>query len=131
VVGRVAGYQGYQGAGWDWPGSGHGSRPRNFGVPLGGLDFLPFQGTSLKMVGGSDVGDSDRARIEGDFSSWLWLHSRHSRRRPRAAGVEGVRPRPRHSAAPMEAQPRFQASYGNNDGYGTFCGVPSFRSDEE
>jgi len=77
VVGRVAGYQGYQGDGWDWPGRGHQSRPRNFGVLLAGLDFLPFQGTSFKMLGGSDVGDSDRARIEGDFSSWLWLHSRH------------------------------------------------------
>jgi len=77
LVGRVAGYQGYQGDGWDWPGTGHDSRPRNFGVLLGGLDFLPLQGTSFKMLGGSDVGDSDRARIEGDFSSWLWLHSRH------------------------------------------------------
>jgi hypothetical protein len=77
LVGRVAGYQGYQGDGWDWPGAGHDSRPRNFGVLLGGLDFLPLQGTSFKMLGGSDVGDSDRARIEGDFSSWLWLHSRH------------------------------------------------------
>jgi hypothetical protein len=46
-------------------------------VLLGGLDFLPLQGTSFKMLGGNDVGDSDRARIEGDFSSWLWLHSRH------------------------------------------------------
>jgi len=51
--------------------------PRNFGVLLAGLDFLPFEGTSFKMLGGSDVGDSDRARIEGDFSSWLWLRSRH------------------------------------------------------
>jgi len=77
LVGRVSGYQGYQGDGWDWPGIGHDSRPRNFGVLQGGFDFLPFQGTSFKILGGSDVGDSDRARIEGDFSSWLWLHSRH------------------------------------------------------
>jgi hypothetical protein len=77
LVGRVAGYQGYQGDGWDWPGTGHASRPRNFGVLLGGLDFQPVQGTSFKMLGGSDVGDSDRPRIEGDFSSWLWFHSRH------------------------------------------------------
>jgi hypothetical protein len=77
VVARLSGYQGYQGEGWDWPGAGHDSRPRNFGVLLGGLDFLPFQGTSFKMLGGSDFGDSDRPRIEGDFSSWQWLHSRH------------------------------------------------------
>jgi hypothetical protein len=77
AVGRVAGYQIYQGDGWDSPLAGHDSRPRNFGVLMGGLDFLPVQGTSFKMLGGSDVGDSDHARIEGDFSSWLWLHSRH------------------------------------------------------
>jgi hypothetical protein len=77
LVARASAYQGYQGDGWDWPGIGHGSRPRNFGVLLGGVDLLPLQGTSLKILGGSDVGDSDRARIEGDFSSWLWLHSRH------------------------------------------------------
>ena len=71
LVSRISAYQGYQGDGWDWPGIGHGSRPRNFGVLLGGLDLLPFQGTALKILGGSDVGDSDRARIEGDFSSWL------------------------------------------------------------
>jgi len=77
LVGRISGYQVYQGDGWDTPLSGHESRPRNFGVMLAGLDLQPIQGTSLKLLGGSDVGDSDRARIEGDFSSWLWLHSRH------------------------------------------------------
>ena len=77
LVGRISGYQIYQGDGWDTPLAGHESRPRNFGVLLAGLDFIPFQGTSLKLLGGSDVGDSDRAQIEGDFSSWLWLHSRH------------------------------------------------------
>ena len=78
VVGRVSGYQIYQGAGWDNPLSLHpGTRPRNFGVFMGGIDLLPFQGTSLTVLGGRDVGDSTGARIEGDFSSWLWLHSRH------------------------------------------------------
>jgi len=77
LVGRVSGYQIYQGDGWDTPLSGHESRPRNFGVLLAGIDFVPIQGTSLKLLGGSDIGDSDRARIEGDWSSWLWLHSRH------------------------------------------------------
>jgi hypothetical protein len=78
VVGRVSGYQVYQGLGWDNPLSAHpGTRPRNFGVFMGGLDLLPFQGTSLAILGGRDVGDSSGARIEGDFSSWILLHSRH------------------------------------------------------
>jgi len=76
LVGRVSGYQIYEGDGWDTPLHGE-SRIKNFGVLLAGLDFQPIQGTSLKVLGGSDVGDSDHARIEGDFSSWLWLHSRH------------------------------------------------------
>ncbi|MGA6972443.1 MAG: hypothetical protein WBY93_12480 [Candidatus Binatus sp.] len=78
VIGRVSGYQIYQGAGWDNPLTVHpGTRPRNFGVFMGGIDLLPFQGTSLAILGGRDVGDSSGARIEGDFSSWLMLHSRH------------------------------------------------------
>jgi hypothetical protein len=78
VVGRVSGYQIYQGAGWDNPLTIHpGTRPRNFGVFMGGIDLLPFQGTSLAILGGRDVGDSNGARIEGDFSSWIALHSRH------------------------------------------------------
>ena len=77
LAGRISAYQDYQGDGWDSPLNGHASRPRNFGVLLAGIDFTPVQGTSLKLLGGSDVGDSDRARIEGDWSSWLWLHSRH------------------------------------------------------
>lgn len=78
VIGRVSGYQIYQGAGWDNPLPDHpGTRPRNFGVFMGGLDLLPFQGTALAVLGGRDVGDSGGARIEGDFSSWILLHSRH------------------------------------------------------
>jgi hypothetical protein len=78
VVGRVSGYQIYQGAGWDNPLTNHpGTRPRDFGVFMGGIDLLPFQGTSLAILGGRDVGDSNGARIEGDFSSWIRLHSRH------------------------------------------------------
>jgi hypothetical protein len=78
VVGRVSGYQIYQGGGWDNPlTDNRGSRPRNFGVFMGGLDLLPFQGTSLAILGGRDVGDSNGARIEGDLSSWILLHSRH------------------------------------------------------
>ncbi len=78
IVGRVAGYQIYQGGGWDNPLTAQpSSRPRNFGVFMGGIDLMPFQGTSLAILGGRDVGDSSGARIEGDFSSWLFLHSRH------------------------------------------------------
>ncbi len=78
VIGRVSGYQIYQGGGWDNPLTVHpGTRPRNFGVFMGGLDLLPFQGTSLAILGGRDVGDSSGARIEGDFSSWILLHSHH------------------------------------------------------
>jgi hypothetical protein len=78
VVGRVSGYQIYQGAGWDNPLTNRpGTRPRNFGVFMGGLEMQPFQGTSLAVLGGRDVGDSSGARIEGDFSSWILLHSRH------------------------------------------------------
>ena len=78
VVGRISGYQIYQGAGWDNPLTVHpGTRPRNFGVFMGGIDLLPLQGTSLTILGGRDVGDSTGARIEGDFSSWIMLHSRH------------------------------------------------------
>jgi hypothetical protein len=78
LVGRVSGYQIYQGAGWDNPLTVHPkTRPRNFGVFMGGIDLLPFQGTSLTILGGRDVGDSSGARIEGDFSSWILLHSRH------------------------------------------------------
>jgi hypothetical protein len=78
AVGRVSGYQNYVGAGWDNPLLKQPkTRPRNFGVFMGGVDLLPFQGTSLAILGGRDVGDSNGARIEGDFSSWLLLHSRH------------------------------------------------------
>jgi len=78
VVGRASGYQIYQGGGWDNPLTDHpGTRPRKFGVFMGGLDLLPFQGTSLAILGGRDVPDSSDARIEGDFSSWIQLHSRH------------------------------------------------------
>ncbi len=69
LVGRVSGYQIYTGDGWDTPLAGRDTRPRNFGVLQGGLNFLPFPGTSFKMLGGSDVGDSHHARIEGDFST--------------------------------------------------------------
>lgn len=78
LVGRVAAYQVWQGAGFDtpWPDEGK-NGPRNFGVFEGGVDLAPLQGTSLIVMGGHDLGDADGPRIEGYFSSWLVLHSRH------------------------------------------------------
>ncbi len=49
----------------------------NFGRFQGGLDFTLFPGTHLYVSGGHDVADSDAYVIEGDFSSWACLHSKH------------------------------------------------------
>jgi len=43
----------------------------------GGASFSPFQGTTLTLLGGENAGDSDAPVFENDFSSWLWLQSRH------------------------------------------------------
>jgi hypothetical protein len=50
--------------------------PRNFGRFQGGLDLLPFQGTSLIVLGGEEVGDSHAPVVEGILSSWLYIHSK-------------------------------------------------------
>ena len=79
VFGRATGYQLWIGEGFDSPldpGSGHEAR-LNFGRFQGGVDFTLYPGTHLWMSGGRDVGDSDANIIEGDFSSWLCLHSLH------------------------------------------------------
>ena len=39
--------------------------------------FTLYPGTHLYVSGGHDVADSDAFIIEGDFSSWLFLHSKH------------------------------------------------------
>ena len=44
-----------------------GNSSAQLGVFMGGMDLLPFQSTSLTVLGGRDVGDSSGARIEGDF----------------------------------------------------------------
>jgi len=49
----------------------------NFGRFQGGVDFTLCPGTHLYVSGGHDVADSDAPIIEGDFSSWLMLHSEH------------------------------------------------------
>ena len=79
LVGRVTGYQLWIGQGFDNPldpGTGHSAR-LNFVRLQGGLDFLLYPGTHLYLLGGGDLGDSSAGTIEGDFSSWWFLHSHH------------------------------------------------------
>ncbi len=77
--GRATGYQLWIGQGFESPlAPGSGSFPRlNFGRFQGGVDFTLLPGTHLYVSGGHDVADSDATVIEGDFSSWLFLHSLH------------------------------------------------------
>ena len=79
VFGRATGYQLWIGGGFESPlAPGSGSFPRlNFGCFQGGLDFTLFPGTHLYVSGGHDVADSDAPLVEGDFSSWICLHSQH------------------------------------------------------
>lgn len=79
VVGRVSGYQLFIGEGFDdplAPGSGHAAR-LNFARMQAGADFTLYPGTHLYLLGGGDAGDSHAAVVEGDFSSWLFMHSPH------------------------------------------------------
>jgi hypothetical protein len=78
LVGRVSAYQVYHGSGFDNPlAPAAKSATRNFGRFEGGIELTPVQGTSLSVMGGHDVGDSDAPVIDGDFSSWLAPHSIH------------------------------------------------------
>ena len=79
VFGRATGYQLWIGQGFESPlAPGSGSFPRlNFGRFQGGADLSLYPGTHLYVSGGHDVADSDASVVEGDLSSWLWLHSRH------------------------------------------------------
>jgi hypothetical protein len=78
VVGRVLAYQIYQGTGFDSPlKPAARNATHDFGRFEGGIRLSPFQGTTFALLGGKDVGDSDAAVFENDFSSWLWLQSRH------------------------------------------------------
>jgi hypothetical protein len=79
VVGRVTGYQLFIGQGFDDPldpGNGHRAR-YNFIRMEGGIDFSPYPLTHFFFFGGSDIGDSSAGIIEGDFSSWLKVYSKH------------------------------------------------------
>jgi hypothetical protein len=78
IIGRAIAYQVYHGTGFDSPLTpGNHSSPRNFGLLAGGTSFSPIQGTTFTLLGGDNVGDSDAPVFENDFSSWLWLQTRH------------------------------------------------------
>lgn len=79
AVARLTGYQLFEGAGFDNPlnpGTGHQAR-LNFGRAQGGVDLTIYPGTHVYVLGGKDFGDSKATDIEGDISSWLFLHSEH------------------------------------------------------
>ena len=79
VFGRATGYQLWIGQGFPSPlNPNNGPSARlNFARLQGGLDFAPVQGTHLFISAGHDLGDSDAPVIEGDFTTWLMLHSLH------------------------------------------------------
>jgi hypothetical protein len=80
LVGRASGYQLFVGNGFGNPlvlsGGTHESR-LNFGRFQGGFDLKPLPSTNLVLLGGGDVGDSDAAVFEADFSSWLLRETAH------------------------------------------------------
>ncbi len=79
AVGRITGYQLWEGEGFDNPlnpGTGHEAR-LNFARFQGGVDLNLYPGTHLFILGGRDAGNSHASTIEGDFSTWLFLHSLH------------------------------------------------------
>jgi len=78
VAASISAYQLYQGTGFDSPlAPASRSATRNFGRFEGGVNFTPIEGTSLAVLGGHDVGDSDAPVIDSQFSSWLIPHSLH------------------------------------------------------
>jgi len=76
---RATGYQLWIGNGFQSPLNPNGGAHArlNFGRFQGGVDFTIAQGVHLYISGGRDAGDSHANIIEGDFSGWLWLHSKH------------------------------------------------------
>jgi hypothetical protein len=83
LIARISIYQVYHGDGFNTPfpfgdtDKFARGTPRNFGRFEGGIDLLPFQGTNIAILAGRDVGDSRTPMIEGDFSTWIRLHSPH------------------------------------------------------
>jgi hypothetical protein len=79
IVGRATGYQLFIGEGFDNPldpGTGHRAR-FNFARLQAGIDISLYPLTNFFFLGGSDIGDSSAGIIEGDFSTWLWVYSKH------------------------------------------------------
>lgn len=80
VVGRVSGYELFEGQGFANPldpgDQGHRAR-LNFARLQGGIDLAPYPATHLYIFGGRDLGDSSAASVEGDFSSWIFTYSPH------------------------------------------------------
>lgn len=77
LVGRVTAFQVYRGEGYNSPFSTQPGGVRTFERFQGGIDLTPLQGISLTILGGHDVGNNNAPVVEGDFSGWLFLHSRH------------------------------------------------------
>jgi hypothetical protein len=79
LVGRASAYQIFKGTiGYNSPLlPSSRSATRDFGLFQGGVDITPFEGTSLVLLGGEDVGDSHAPVVEGDFSSWFGIHTTH------------------------------------------------------
>ncbi|HEY2663298.1 MAG TPA: hypothetical protein VGI47_03070 [Candidatus Binataceae bacterium] len=78
VVGRIIAYQVYNGDGYDTPiDPVRSGQQFNFGRGEGGIDLRPIEGTTLRIFGGHDFGDSNAPVVDGDFSSWMGLHSTH------------------------------------------------------
>jgi hypothetical protein len=79
LVGAASAYQFWKGTGGYQSPLSPASKgaPRNVGRFQGGFDLIPFQGTTLIVLGGEEVGDSHAPVIQGIFSSWLGIHSIH------------------------------------------------------
>ncbi len=79
AFGRLTGNELWVGSNFGSPLSPNGSHsPRfNFGRAQGGLDFALYPGTHLSISGGKDFADSHADVVEGDFSSWLFMHHLH------------------------------------------------------
>jgi len=79
IIARITGYQLYIHDSFGNPlnpGTGHESR-LNFGRLQAGLDFHLSETTYVAILGGGDVGDSNAATVEGDFTSWFLSQSMH------------------------------------------------------
>jgi hypothetical protein len=67
----------YQGKGYNSPFVTEATGVRTFERLEGGVDLSPTPSILFTLLGGHDVGNSNAALIEGDFSSWWFVYSRH------------------------------------------------------